>query len=87
MTIFHNYIYNWNSSHINLKILQIGQYIRERIIPKAIWYFTNEVTDIESDMDDGESDEDYSDTSDYVSVSIVGKGFMNVSIVAMWGFP
>ena len=46
---------------------QIGQYIRERIIPKAIWYFTNEVTDIESDLDDGESDEDYSDTSDYVS--------------------
>jgi len=44
---------------------EIGQYIRERIIPKAIWYFTNEVTDIESDLDDGESDEDYSDTSDY----------------------
>lgn len=44
---------------------EIGQYIRERIIPKAIWYYTNEVTDIESDMEDGESDEDYSDTSDY----------------------
>jgi len=44
---------------------EIGQYIRERIIPKAIWYFTNEVTDIESDLEDGESDEDYSDTSDY----------------------
>lgn len=44
---------------------EIGQYIRERIIPKAIWYFTNEVTDMESDLEDGESDEDYSDTSDY----------------------
>ena len=51
----------------NAVYFQIGQYIRERIIPKAIWYFTNEVTDIESDLDDGESDEDYSDTSDYVS--------------------
>lgn len=38
---------------------EIGQYIRERIIPKAIWYYTNEVTDIESDLEDGESDEDY----------------------------
>lgn len=44
---------------------EIGQYIRERIIPKAIWYFTNEVTDIESDLEDGESEDDYSDTSDY----------------------
>jgi len=44
---------------------EIGQYIRERIIPKAIWYFTNEVTDMESDLEADESDDDYSDTSDY----------------------
>lgn len=44
---------------------EIGQYIRERIVPKAIWYFTNEVTDLESDIDDEASDDDYSDSSDY----------------------
>jgi nucleosome assembly protein 1-like 1 len=43
---------------------EIGQYIRERIIPKAIWYFTNEVTDIESDMEDGDGDSDTTDSSD-----------------------
>lgn len=43
---------------------EIGQYIRERIIPKAIWYYTNEVNELESELGD-DSEDDYSDTSDY----------------------
>jgi len=42
---------------------EIGQYIRERIVPKAVWYFTGEVIENESDLED--DDEDDESDSDY----------------------
>jgi len=40
---------------------EIGHYIRERIVPRAVLFFTGEALEDESDMDDEESDEDESE--------------------------
>merc|ERR1719315_445802 len=40
---------------------EIGHYIRERIVPRAVLFFTGEALEDESDLDDEESDEEESD--------------------------
>ncbi|ODM96615.1 Nucleosome assembly protein 1-like 1-B [Orchesella cincta] len=43
---------------------EIGQYIREQIIPRAVLYFTGEAVDYEtSDLDDDDDDDEDDDTS------------------------
>merc|ERR1712210_417832 len=37
---------------------EIGHYIRERIVPRAVLFFTGEALDEESDYDEDEEDED-----------------------------
>jgi len=43
---------------------EIGHYIRERIVPRAVLFFTGEALEDESDMDEEESDEEESDGDD-----------------------
>ena len=40
---------------------EIGHYIRERIVPRAVLFFTGEALDEESDYDEDEEDEDDDD--------------------------
>ena len=40
---------------------EIGHYIRERIVPRAVLFFTGEALDEESDYDEDEEDEDEDD--------------------------
>ena len=43
---------------------EIGHYIRERIVPRAVLFFTGEALEDESDVEEEESDEDEDDDSD-----------------------
>merc|ERR1711963_270207 len=43
---------------------EIGHYIRERIVPRAVLFFTGEALEDESDVEEEESDEDEVDDSD-----------------------
>ena len=43
---------------------EIGHYIRERIVPRAVLFFTGEALEDESDVEEEESDEDEDEDSD-----------------------
>ena len=43
---------------------EIGHYIRERIVPRAVLFFTGEALDEESDYDEDEEEEDDEDDED-----------------------
>ena len=45
---------------------EIGHYIRERIVPRAVLFFTGEALEDESDCEEEESDEDDDDDEVFV---------------------
>ena len=67
MPFFHFHVYKHNPTAPALPQalltadFEIGHYIRERIVPRAVLFFTGEALEDESDCEEEESDEDDDD--------------------------